>query len=180
MVFRGAIAFEDRGLLLLFVPRGSGFSASFFEHLVRSGNAHRLDESLDLFKTVTGTGELAGTFRAISSRWSPNFLVPPFVPDSVVQALNASYEPRKPDHSFTHSELGLLATLEAWEARRGELDELAAPEQAVCLGKKFNLELATRGFPADKAYDVKKSFAESVDRLRGCGALGSALELTRS
>jgi len=47
-------------------------------------------------------------------------------------------------------------------------------------GKAFHLELATQGFPAREAYDVKKSFAESVDRLLGCNALVRALELTRS
>jgi hypothetical protein len=69
--------------------------------------------------------------------------------------------------------------LQAWEGRRGELDELPAPEKVVCLGKAFNLELATRGFPAHEAETVKKSFAESVERLRGCGALSRALALTR-
>lgn len=73
-----------------------------------------------------------------------------------------------------------LAKLQLWEEQRTELDELLAPEEALCLGKMFNLELATRGFPAREAYDVKKSFADSVDRLRGCAAFVRALELTRS
>lgn len=73
-----------------------------------------------------------------------------------------------------------IAKLQGWEEQRAELDELPAPEKALCLGKMFNLELATRGFPACAAYDVKKSFAESVDRLRDCAALVEALELTRS
>jgi hypothetical protein len=73
-----------------------------------------------------------------------------------------------------------LAKLQVWEEQRTELDELQAPEKALCLEKAFNLELATRGFPAREAYDVKKSFADSVDRLRGCDALVRALELTLS
>ena len=73
-----------------------------------------------------------------------------------------------------------VAELEGWESRRDELDELPSPEHALCLGKVFNLELATNGFPAQTAYDVKKSFAESVDRLAGCDALVRALEGTRS
>jgi hypothetical protein len=72
-----------------------------------------------------------------------------------------------------------LAALQVWEDQRAALDELPAPEKAICLGKAFNLELATRGFPAREAYDVQKSFAASVDRLRGCTALVRALELTR-
>jgi hypothetical protein len=72
------------------------------------------------------------------------------------------------------------AKLQVWEEQRAELDELLAPERALCLGKAFNLELATRGFPAPETYDVKKSFADTVDRLRSCDALVQALELTRS
>jgi len=72
-----------------------------------------------------------------------------------------------------------VADLEAWEQRRGELDELSAPEKSLCLRKEFNLELATQGFPAREAYEVGKSFAESVDRMLGCGAFSRALELTR-
>lgn len=71
-----------------------------------------------------------------------------------------------------------VTELQAWEERRGDLDELPAPEKVVCLGKGFNLELAANGFPAREAYGVKKSFAESVDRLAGCDALVRALEGT--
>jgi len=73
-------------------------------------------------------------------------------------------------------------TLQAWEKKREEreeIDELPAPEKSICLAKTFNLELAMRGFPAQAAYEVRKSFAESVDRLSACEALRRALELTR-
>lgn len=70
-------------------------------------------------------------------------------------------------------------TLQAWEERREEIDELPAPEESICLAKTFNLELATRAFPAQAAYDVRKSFAESVDRLSACPTLLRALGLTR-
>jgi hypothetical protein len=78
------------------------------------------------------------------------------------------------EHRGAHS-----TELLAWEERREEIDELPAPEESICLAKGFNLELARRGFPAQAAYDVKKSFAESVDRLSACEALRHALELTR-
>jgi hypothetical protein len=71
-----------------------------------------------------------------------------------------------------------IAELQSWKARRDALDELPAPDQAVCLGKQFNLEL-TRGFPARATYDVNKSFARSVDRLKACRRLVVALEGTR-
>jgi len=56
--------------------------------------------------------------------------------------------------------------------QRAELDELLAPEKALCLGKAFNLELATRGFPAREAYEVKKSFADTVTLDFETGKLG--------
>lgn len=79
------------------------------------------------------------------------------------------------EHQGAHS-----TELQAWEEQREEIDELSPPEDAICLAKAFNLELATRGFPAQAAYDVKKSFAQSVDRLLACEALCRALELTRA
>ncbi|WP_437651113.1 hypothetical protein [Sorangium sp. So ce362] len=72
-----------------------------------------------------------------------------------------------------------VGDIEAWEGKRAELDELPAPDQALCLKKAHNMELASRGFPAQLAYDVRKSFAESVDRMGRCGALRAALERTR-
>jgi hypothetical protein len=91
------------------------------------------------------------------------------------QNLRAAIDICGREHHGSH-----IAELQAWEERRGDLDELLAPENAVCLGKAFNLELATREFPARDAYEVKKSFAETVDRLLASGALSRALELTRS
>jgi hypothetical protein len=90
------------------------------------------------------------------------------------QNLHAATDICNREHRGSH-----VAELQTWEQRRAELDELPAPEKALCLGKAFNLELATRGFPEREAYDAKKSFAESVDRLLGCEALSRALELTR-
>jgi len=79
------------------------------------------------------------------------------------------------EHQGAHSH-----ELQTWESRRDKLDELPTPESSVCLAKAFNLELATRGFPAQAAYDVRKSFAATVERLRACRALVQALERTRS
>jgi len=62
-----------------------------------------------------------------------------------------------------------VEALRAWEAKRHELDELEPPELhgcfKDCVHKKHNHELASKGFPIRVAYDVKKSFAESADRL---------------
>lgn len=91
------------------------------------------------------------------------------------QNLRVAIDICRREHNEAH-----VIEIEAWEERRADLDELPAPEEELCLGKTFNLELATSGFPASKANDVKKSFAESVDRLVRCDALVRALEDTRS
>ena len=72
-----------------------------------------------------------------------------------------------------------VAELEEWQHQREELDELPEPEKKVCLAKAYNRELATDArFPAREAYDVKKSFAETVNRLKQCAPLRKALTRT--
>lgn len=68
----------------------------------------------------------------------------------------------------------------AWEAVRHELDELVKPAEYFrdCVAKMHNHELATSGFPTQKAYDVRKSFFESVERMKACAKLVAALEST--
>jgi len=89
------------------------------------------------------------------------------------QNIQRAIEICRREHGGRHVE-----SLAAWEEKRGDLDELPRPEQEVCLEKGYNLELASRGFPAGTVYDVQKSFAESVDRMRQCTELKAALERT--
>jgi hypothetical protein len=90
------------------------------------------------------------------------------------QNLRRAREICRREHGGRH-----LRDLEPWEGKREELDELPAPEKVLCMKKEHNLDLASHGFPAQIAYDVRKSFAESVDRMHRCGALRAALERTR-
>lgn len=69
--------------------------------------------------------------------------------------------------------------LTAWEEKRADFDELDPPEDAVCLRKDHNLELASQGFPGEIARAVGKSFAESLSRMIQCDDLRLALERTR-
>jgi len=101
----------DLGFLLFFVMQVPDLSDRFIRSLVQAGNAHRLDESLDLFRRITGTGGLGGDILVDGRRWLPNLFAPRLVPDSIVQALMVSREPNRPDYSFTHRDLDLLATL---------------------------------------------------------------------
>lgn len=62
-----------------------------------------------------------------------------------------------------------------WENRRHEMDEIVKPADHFCVAKMHNHELANRGFPAQKAYDVQKSFFENVERMKTCSKLVAAL-----
>jgi hypothetical protein len=144
-----------------------------FERLVRS----RLPQVVDSGRANAPRTKARAQIYADSPLHLENLLlICPFrsIEGWLYQNLRVAIDICAREHHGSH-----VAEPEAWEGRRGDLDELPAPEEAVCLGKTFNLELATRGFPASEAYEVKKSFAETVDRLRGCGALSRALEFTR-
>lgn len=71
-------------------------------------------------------------------------------------------------------------TLHSLEQRRHELDEIVKPAEslALCIGKKYNLELASCGFPARPTYEVEKSFYDTVEKLRSCAKLVDALKST--
>jgi hypothetical protein len=86
------------------------------------------------------------------------------------QNVRTAVEICRREHAGAHVE-----ALQAWEGKRAQLDEEPAPELSTCLRKKWNLELATRGFPAQEAYDVEKSFFATVERLVACDSLTAAL-----
>ena len=72
--------------------------------------------------------------------------------------------------------------IKLWENDPGALDEIDKPkdgEAAICLQDRYNLHLATTGFPAERAFEVGKSFTETVMRLLDCKDLCSALHQTR-
>lgn len=72
--------------------------------------------------------------------------------------------------------------IKRWEDDPGALDEVYQPkdgQEAICLQDRYNLQLATTGFPAERAFDAGKSFAETVERLLACDDLCSALHQTR-
>jgi len=70
------------------------------------------------------------------------------------------------------------ALLDAWKADPSLLDELSKPKEQICLGARFNKELASSAFPAKKVERVRKSFALVVDSMRACQPLVDALRTT--
>jgi hypothetical protein len=69
--------------------------------------------------------------------------------------------------------------IESWAKDRTLLDEVLQPkdnkkEGLTCVGDKHNAELA-KSFPAEEVWHAKRSFFESVERLRACTALVEAL-----
>ncbi|TMQ27993.1 MAG: hypothetical protein E6J90_01205 [Deltaproteobacteria bacterium] len=84
----------------------------FFASLLTASNTHRLDESLDIFRRITSTGDPVGNLAVVNDHlWLPNPFALSLVPYSLVQKVMLSEEPKKPDYSFSHSELDLLAVL---------------------------------------------------------------------
>jgi energy-coupling factor transporter ATP-binding protein EcfA2 len=107
----GILAPVDPGFLCFLIAPLPSFSRAYFRHLVQAGNAYRLDESLDLFRRITSLEDTLGHVFVNEGKWVPYPFSPPFVPDSVVQKLMVSHEPKKPDYSLTDDNLSLLATL---------------------------------------------------------------------
>ncbi len=71
-----------------------------------------------------------------------------------------------------------VGRIQGWEAARGEIDEIERPKEALCIGASHNCALATRGFPADAAFAVEKSYTAAVEHLLACAELGDALART--
>lgn len=65
-----------------------------------------------------------------------------------------------------------------WENKRHEFDEIVKPADSFCVAKMHNLELASRTFPIQKAYDVQKSFFDSVELMKSCQKFVEALQAT--
>lgn len=101
----------EPGFLAFYLASTRTFRQGFFRDLLQAGTAYRFDESLDLFKRLTGAGDPFRNIFLAEHRWVPHPFFPPFVPDSIVQKLEKSYQPTKPDYAMTHDDLSLLATL---------------------------------------------------------------------
>lgn len=67
-----------------------------------------------------------------------------------------------------------------WRDDPGALDEQErCPKDLVRLADRHNKRLAAEQFPADRTYQLGKSFAASVDRLKSCAPLVLALQTVR-
>lgn len=89
---------------------------------------------------------------------------------------------------FQHTELAARyckcrndchAKLASWAAERGQLDEIPQPKQALCLGSKYNAELAGPGYPLQVVLAAEKSLHDTLKLLRDCAPLVAALEQAR-
>ena len=89
----------DTAFLLFFLGQVSDFDQRFILPLVQAGSAHRFDESLDLFRTATRTGELPGELFVDGRTWVMNPFAPPFFPNSIVKELMVAHEPNRPSCS---------------------------------------------------------------------------------
>jgi hypothetical protein len=67
---------------------------------------------------------------------------------------------------------------EKWEQDRGLLDEEINPHERVFLRSQHNHKLATHAFPGRPVYEARKSFHETVERLKSIPTVVSALAAT--
>jgi len=89
------------------------------------------------------------------------------------QNLQGIVEICRREHAGKHAD-----AVREWENKRHELDEIVKPADYFCVSKMHNHELASRGFPAQKAYEVQKSFFESVELMKSCPKFVAALQAT--
>lgn len=66
--------------------------------------------------------------------------------------------------------------LAAWRHDRGVLDEVDAPKEQLCLGDRYNVELAGGGYPLDEVLQAEKSLHDALRALEGCATLVTALD----
>lgn len=77
--------------------------------------------------------------------------------------------------AWTYYNTGLLRTicpptehsvLDEWDRAPGATEELVQPNKHISVNKAHNRDLAERGFPARRAFNAGKSFANTVEMLR--------------
>jgi hypothetical protein len=107
----GVLSSLDRGFLFFFLASLLDIDDDFLLDLREAGNAYRLDESLEFFKKVTSAEKPDGELIVSDDGWSQSFLAPLFIPRHVVEILERSYDPKKPDYSLMQSDLSFLAAL---------------------------------------------------------------------
>lgn len=105
---------EDRGFLVSSLVKLPNLFQRFGPSLIAATNTPRFDESLDLFRRITGTGDPIGNLTVAPDRLFSNPFVSSLAPRSLVQRLQRllfSEAPHKADYSFSDGELDFLAVL---------------------------------------------------------------------
>jgi energy-coupling factor transporter ATP-binding protein EcfA2 len=102
----------DPGFVVFFLSPVVGFGDRFFIPLLQVGAAYRLDESLDLFRSITEKSEFLGEVIATDNGWLRSPFGRPLLPDELVDKLSQRHEPKKADYSFTQADLSFLAVLQ--------------------------------------------------------------------
>jgi energy-coupling factor transporter ATP-binding protein EcfA2 len=107
----GILSPINPGFLFLFIAQVKEFTGRYLHSLVQGGNAHRLDESLEVFKRITSAEIPLGDIIVGDDAWVASPFTPTLVPNSIVLQLEESYQSTKPDYSLKHGGLNWLAAL---------------------------------------------------------------------
>jgi energy-coupling factor transporter ATP-binding protein EcfA2 len=101
----------DPAFLPFFVAQVPLLAKNFGGRLMKASTAHRFDESLDMLKRVVGRESLGDFIVWGKQQWMPNIFARSLLPFDLVANIFASYEPNKPEYSFTQSNSSFLAAL---------------------------------------------------------------------
>jgi hypothetical protein len=156
-----------------------------WENREQSENVQKLTKFVILIEQAAGLGQR--NVQRSRHRAVPDAITPPkldfdgFIPivpfytleSWLYQNLQCALDICRREHDGAHVE-----SLRAWESVRHDLDETIKPSEQFCVKKLHNLELAARSYPAETAYEIKKSFFESIERMKACQKLVSALAAT--
>ncbi len=157
-----------------------------WENRAQSENVQYLEKFVILIEQAAGVGQ-SNVQRSRRSALVDTITTPkldfdrfiPVVPFYTLEAWLYQNLERLIDICSREHDGGHVESLRSWESARMEIDEIIKPSEHFCVKKNtHNLELASQGFPAQKAYDVRKSFFDSVERMRKCQKLVDALAAT--
>ncbi len=119
--------------LLHFVAWLAAPEKRFLVHLARAQPAHRFDESLDLFRRITGA-DLVDFWVTDMEDWTPLAVAGDLLPADIWTKMIASHEPNKRDLSFTHEDLPFLTTVKDMMGFSSSEIRVDATERSTELG----------------------------------------------
>ena len=137
----------------------------------RAGTNHRKWHELVVDRVVRHVRAKKSEAETLAARQrilllGPHYSIEAWLYQNTVESTRACRDQHRAAH---------VRTLEAHLADRAGLDEVMQPKAHFCLQDRHNLALAEKRFPIEDVEAAGASFAASLDGLRACADLVSAL-----